>query len=292
MKIEIISQDQDIVVVNKPAGLVVNLSKTTSSGTLQDWMTAYLKKHHLELNKSDWQSLVPLDFNQEYGTAQEIFNQRQGLVHRLDKNTSGVMVLAKNPGSLVNLLAQFKHRQVKKQYICLVHGKLRVPEGVITAPVGRSSTNRLNFAVQLTGRTAKTRYKLKQYFPSLNTQRLTANYCQQDQTSHLSLKNLKEFLKRMKIYQGFSLVNCWPKTGRTHQIRVHLKHWNHPLVGDAQYLGKKRAKLDSLWCKRQFLHASQLVFAHPRTNKQVTYQSPLATDLQQVLGLLNSSSLA
>lgn len=285
LKIDIISQDNDLLVINKPAGLIVNQSETTQEFTLQDWLIDYFKKNALDLDidKKSWQNLVPVDFSYEFGTPQEIFEQRKGLVHRLDKNTSGVLVLAKNPGSLVNLMTQFKNRQINKRYVCLVHNKLRVKEGVITAAIGRSNVNRMKFVVKAEGRMAKTKYQLDQYFTKIDEEKIAVFF---DNLTIGHGLTEKDFIKKAKIYQGFSLINCWPETGRTHQIRVHLKHWKHPLVGDSQYLGKKRAKLDVLWCKRHFLHAAELSFKHPRSNELVTYKAKLADDLCQVLSLL------
>jgi 23S rRNA pseudouridine1911/1915/1917 synthase len=267
VNVEIIFEDQDILVVSKPAGMVSNRAVSVKEPSLQDWLAEKLAAETMV----DWQELVPADFSEEFGTAEEIFKERIGLVHRLDKDTSGVMVAAKNPGSLVNLLAQFRERKVNKKYTCLTHGKFRVPQGTIRAPLGRSRKNRQRFDVASEGRAAITEYKVDDYYPDLNEQ---------------GLEKLKEFKKKLSSYQGFSLVNCWPKTGRTHQIRVHLRHWQHPLVGDEKYVGKKRAKLDKVWCPRQFLHASQIKFTHPRTNEEVNFEAELAEDLQQALGFL------
>lgn len=267
MKIETIFEDQDILIVNKPAGLVVNEASSVKGETLQAWLTKRLD----DAETADWQALIPDDFTEEFGTAEEIFSQRQGLVHRLDKDTSGVMITAKNPGALVNLLAQFKQRQVKKKYTCLTHRKFRVPKGTIDAPLARARVDRQKFAVSSAGRSAVTNYELIAYYPNLN---------------ELGQEKLAKYKKKLSLYQGFTLVKCWPKTGRTHQIRVHMKHWQHPLVGDSKYVGKRRAKLDELWCPRQFLHASQIEFTHPRTQKKLIFEAELAVDLQYSLSLL------
>ena len=267
MNIEIIFEDEDILVINKPAGLIANRSRTVKDLTLQD----RLEERLIAEDFKDWKKLIPADFSEEFGTAEEIFKERLGLVHRLDKNTSGVMVTAKNPGSLVNLLTQFKQRQTSKKYICLVHNKFRVPQGTIRAPLGRSRVDRQKFAVVSNGKPAVTKYKVVDYYLGLNEQ---------------GKEKLKDFKKKISVYQGFSLVHCWPKTGRTHQVRVHLKHWKHPLVGDNKYVGKKRAKLDAAWCPRQFLHAAELKFIHPRDGKRVSFEVELPIDLKKVLGLL------
>jgi len=267
MNIEVIFEDQDILVINKPAGLVVNQADSVKEFSLQDWLKEKLAKE----NSQDWEELVPGDFDKEFGTPTEIFQQRLGLVHRLDKETSGVMVAAKNPGSLVNLLAQFRQRQVSKKYTCLTHNKFRVPQGIIRAPLGRARVDRQKFTVAPEGRSAVTKYEVVDYYPDLN---------------ELGKEKVKQFGKKSAVYQGFSLVHCWPKTGRTHQIRVHLKHWKHPLVGDSKYVGKKRAKLDAAWCPRQFLHATEIEFTHPRSGEKTSFSAELAADLKEVLKLL------
>jgi 23S rRNA pseudouridine1911/1915/1917 synthase len=268
MDIEIIHQDQDILVINKPAGIVVNKAKSVREPTVQDWVSNQLS----DIQESQWQELVPTKFDDQYGAPVEIFNQRQGLAHRLDKDTSGVMVWAKNPGSLVNLMHQFKQHQVKKKYTCLTHGKFRIPEGTISAPLGRARVDRQKFAVVSEGREAVTEYQVAQYYPGFSEQ---------------GRQELEQIKKKLSLYQGFSLVDCWPKTGRTHQIRVHMKHWLHPLVGDDKYVGKRRAKLDKMWCPRQFLHAARLEFVHPRTQKEVNFTADLTQDLEQVLKFLS-----
>jgi 23S rRNA pseudouridine1911/1915/1917 synthase len=254
-KIKVIFEDRDILVVNKPAGLIVNRAKTVKGETLQGWFFGRQEDRKTE-RLEDWGKLLPEDFDNQYGEPEEIFEQRNGLVHRLDKYTSGVMVLAKNPGSLVNLLSQFKKREVKKRYICLVHGELSVESGEVNVPIARSKNNNKKFAVVLNGRSAITEYKVLQFY------------------------------QKQGYQQGFSLVECLPKTGRTHQIRVHMTHLQHPLVGDKKYLGKKRARLDEQWCPRQFLHASFLEFTHPRTKKRVSFEAELSEDLKKALSLL------
>ena len=280
MKIKIIFEDQDLWVINKPPGLVVNRAETVKSPTLQDWLEEQLPPLvEFEKQKSSWAELVPTDFDEQYGTPLEIFKKRLGLVHRLDKDTSGVMVLAKNPGALVNLLQQFKQRQTEKRYLCLAHGKFRVPRGNIRAPLGRANYNRQKMAVGPSGKKATTLYEVTKFYPTFKSTVIKEKFNKQQQ-------------RRLSIYQGFSLVNCWPKTGRTHQVRVHLKHWRHPLVGDEKYAGKKRAKLDLIWCPRQFLHAAELSFNHPRQQKNqkpsVSFEAELTTDLQAVVELLKS----
>lgn len=267
---EILFEDQDLLAIAKPYGVVVNRAETVHEQTVQDWMDERLKNE--AEHWPEWQSLLPADFSPEYGSPEEIFAQRMGIVHRLDRDTSGVLLLAKNPGSLVNLLAQFRTRQVQKRYQCLAHGKFTDVSGIVNAPLGRLPGNRKLFGVVADGREAVTEYRVERYFAALKS------------TDPALLLRPAELKQAERIYQGFSLVSCWPKTGRTHQIRVHMKHLQHPLVGDAQYGGKKRAKLDQLWCPRQFLHALELTVTHPRDGQRLTLQAPLSPDLQAVLG--------
>ena len=265
LNLPIIFEDQDLLVVAKPSSVVVNRAQSYPGETVQDWMKAYLPAAAQQTD--EWQSLVPADFSAEYGSPDDIFKSRVGMVHRLDKDTSGALVLAKNPGALVHLLAQFRERTVQKKYLCLVHGKFMLESGTVSLPLARRSDNRMRFGVVPEGRPAVTHYQVDQFFPTFNPELLPAS--QQKQ--------------RFGLYQGFSLVSCEPKTGRTHQIRVHMQHLQHPIVGDQLYVGKKRAKLDLLWCPRQFLHAKEIAFIHPRTNQPLTVQAPLPDDLNQAL---------
>ncbi len=277
-KLPIVFEDKHLLAINKPAGWVVNDSKTTQETTVQHWMFEQLGKEQgiqkILKKNSVWEKLVPADFTNKFGTPQEIFLQRQGIVHRLDKNTSGVLLLAKDPGTLVNLLGQFKNRQTRKKYLCLVHGKMKVESLAINAPIARSRTKRFQFRVEIDGRPATTYYQVLDFFPSLQIEKL-----------NLQLK--PGFIKNFKIYQqGFSLLECLPETGRTHQIRVHLAHLKHPLVADTVYAGEKSSQLDKLWCARQFLHAWQLQFVHPQSNKKMTVKAELAEDLKEALKYL------
>lgn len=277
---EILYEDNDLLVINKPAGMVVNQAETNAEPTIQEWLEAQINTQ-AKKDSQEWQSLIPADFNPEFGTPESIFQERDGIVHRLDKDTSGALVLAKNPGALVNLLAQFKQRQTEKTYTCLVHGKLKVAAGSISAPLGRASTDRKKFAVIAEGRAAETEYRADEFYPHLDVDAVIREMKMKEEA-----EIVRNFKKKAKVYQGFSLLTCWPKTGRTHQIRVHLKHLGHPLVGDVTYLGHKRAKLDPVWCPRQFLHASSITFTHPRTQERLVVGAPLAADLGKVLSYL------
>jgi 23S rRNA pseudouridine1911/1915/1917 synthase len=275
---KILFEDNDLLVINKPAGVVVNDASSVRGVTIQQWMQEYLLACN-EVPEAEWQSMVPTDFDDQYGTPTTIFLERLGMVHRLDKNTSGALVLAKHPGSLVNLLAQFRDRQVQKEYTCLVHGYVSPTHGVIDAPIGRSSKDRKKFAVVPDGRTAQTEYQVNQVFTHLDPVKLADKIGER----------APELLQRSQsLYQGFSLVRCFPKTGRTHQIRVHFAHVNHPLVGDTTYVGKKRQKVDPVWCERHFLHASSITVQHPRTKQPLTVTAPLTEDLAAVQAVLEA----
>jgi len=230
---QILYEDEFLLVLNKPAGWVVNRSETVKEETLQDWL------------EKNFQFSI---FNFQ--------NYRSGIVHRLDKDTSGVLVVAKTPEVFENLQRQFKERVVKKRYLVLVHGRVTPPEGVIRAPIARSPFDRKKFGIFLGGREAETKYK---------------------KISNLKSKNSKE---------EFSLLEVEPKTGRTHQIRVHLKYLGYPVVADEFYASRKTYRADKLWCPRQFLHASELSFVHPQTGERVKFSAPLPLDLKKALEYL------
>lgn len=227
MDMKIIFEDEDILLLNKPSGVVVNRANTTKQPTIQDWLEKYLK------------------------LKDEGIGGRAGIVHRLDKGTSGVLIVAKTTKAFENIQKQFKERKVKKSYQCLVHGKIEIKKGQITAPVGRLPWNRERFGVLPGGRTAETNYEVISYY-----------------------KNDKD---------TFSLVNVFPKTGRTHQIRIHMKYLGYPLVADEFYAGRKTSRKDKTWCPRLFLHAKSISFIHPGTNKKVAFEANLPNDLGKVL---------
>lgn len=285
MDLPILYQDEHVAVVIKPAGVVVNRAETVTEETIQDWWTAELQRAQPgSWNFSiGWEKLVPADFSGEFGTPEEIFTERGGIVHRLDKETSGALLLAKNPGSLVSLLAQFRQRQTLKKYVCLVHGKFKITEDTVTLPIARAAHQRTKFQVVPDGRVAETRYEVKQFFPKLKLTELLKVVKDEGK----EVRQLKQ--KVEKGYQGFSLVECWPKTGRTHQIRVHFTHLRHPLVADPTYVGAKRLPVDQLWCPRLFLHAVYLAWNDPATGEQRSVEAPLPANLQRALSFLEES---
>ncbi len=296
-KMEIIFEDEHLIAINKPAMMVVNFSKTSQDHTVQEWFASYLKLGSGAVNDSTfankstqslpaWQALLPEHFPNLYGTPQDIFDQRQGIVHRLDKDTSGILLLAKNPGSLINLLTQFRERQVKKKYLCLVHGQVKLDSGEINLPLARCRVNRHKYAVDIDGRAAITHYRVIKRFPPQLMKDLVDYLTNWPITINKDLITAKVRQELIRYQQGFSLLECLPQTGRTHQIRVHLSYLGHPLVADHTYSGKRRVKLDSWWCPRHFLHAQAIRFSHPATNQQLVLQAPLSQELQLVLDWL------
>ncbi|HSW87990.1 MAG TPA: RluA family pseudouridine synthase [Candidatus Saccharimonadales bacterium] len=242
----IIFEDADILVLDKPSGITVNKSETTTQEiTMQDWVENKFKIAELT---------YPLAHNEE-GWESE-FYKRSGIVHRIDKETSGILLAAKNPTAFDNLQKQFRERVVEKNYLALAHGALIPPEGEINIPVGRLEYNRKRFGVVAGGRESLTFYK-----------------------------TIATYLRR-KPNETLSLVELFPKTGRTHQIRVHLKHLNRPIFSDSLYGGRKTARDDRKLLPRLFLHAAKISFLHPRTHQKVTFEDPLPKELQAFLDSL------
>lgn len=241
----ILFEDQDIVVVDKPAGLVVHPAAGHSSGTL---VNAIL--HHIP------------DLGGIGGEA------RPGIVHRLDKDTSGVMVVAKGEAALRNLQAQFKNRKVGKLYIALVEGQINEDHGRISAPIGRDPRNRKRMAVLLADKARSATAR-----PAATEFEVLARY-------NIALQN--------DLGRGaFTLIQAHPITGRTHQIRVHFAWFGHPLVGDPIY-GLKRQRLI---VPRLFLHAARLGLALPSTGQWTEFEAPLPSDLQETLNQLERASI-
>jgi 23S rRNA pseudouridine1911/1915/1917 synthase len=183
---------------------------------------------------------------------------RPGIVHRLDKDTSGLLVVAKEEGALLALSRQFKSRKVKKEYLALVRGEVSKDEGEIEVPIGRDMKDRKKMGVR-TGkaRAALTRYVVKERFP------------------------------------GFTLLEVAPETGRTHQIRVHLAYIGHPILGDPVYTGRRRSEKsqepgEPIVANRQMLHAWRLGFAHPKTGEYQVFEAPPPSDFQEILKILKS----
>jgi len=220
--LELIYTDEHIVVINKPSGLVVHPGAGYKEHTLVNALLYYFP---------EIKDIGPDD--------------RPGIVHRLDKETSGVMVVAKTSEAYRRLQRQFKQRKVQKLYLCLVWGKITAEEGRISWSIGRHPTHGERMSIKSRKpRKAETLYSVK-----------------------------KRFAK-------FTLLEVKPLTGRTHQIRVHLSASGHPLVGDTRYGRRKSTNVE---CPRLFLHAFKLLFNHPETQQRVEFSSPLPQDLKSFL---------
>lgn len=258
MEPTILYEDDSLVVINKPAGITVNKSDTTiHETTIQDWSEEYLG-----IKRVSRVAKVPQVPREKNGEARDIrdtldtsFYDRGGIVHRIDKETSGILLIAKTQEAFEALQRQFKERTVKKTYLTLVHGKVAPKEGEINIPVGRLPWNRRQFGVVAGGREALTRYK------TIDNVQLTFN-------------KKKEIL---------SLLEVSPETGRTHQIRVHMKYLNHPIFADFLYAGRKTSRDDRMLLGRVFLHAHSISFIHPVTSERIAFQSQLPSELQSVI---------
>lgn len=229
-------EEKNYLIINKPSGWVVNDADTVKHNrVIQTW----LKEN--------------FDF-----PVFKFYECRNGIVHRLDKETSGALIIVKDKESFYEIQSQFKKRIVKKKYIALLHGKLKQAGGEIKTPIGRLPWRRDRFGVFPGGK------------PSVSHYKVISEY--QDKSNN-----------------KYSLVEFRPVTGRTHQIRVHAKYLGNPLVSDEFYAGRKTSRKDRLWCPRLFLHASYISFLFPQTKKRVEYNVDLAEDLKQALSSLHGS---
>lgn len=253
MKLKIIFENEQVLVVDKPAGLVVNKSETAKEETLQDQLSKYF--HLQDLGVGD----------------------RAGIVHRLDRQTSGLLVIAKDQKTFDFLQKQFKGREVKKEYLALVHGSIKQDKGSIAGDISRIGKFG-KFGVVYGGRPSETGYEvIKEY-----------------EISEIMLKNLLSkgtFTKARINYlekhaSNYSFVKLMPKTGRTHQIRVHLKSIGNPVVSDKLYAPAKLLKFDLMWCPRLFLHSSSLEFKVLGFSKPLKFESQLPQDIKSALTLL------
>lgn len=235
--LNILYEDSSLAVIDKPAGLVCHMGAGIRSGTLVNALLYHMG---------------PLDTG---------VPSRPGIVHRLDKNTSGVMVVAKNTATHRALSFQFKNRSVRKEYLALVYGTPSPAQGTIDAPVGRDPKNRKKISTRARrSRSAITNYTIE------------------------------------KPYAPFSLLRIHIETGRTHQIRVHLTHKGHPVVGDTLYGSRRYSALPLKLIEalkelqRPFLHSHQLTFSHPDTEERMTFTSPLPDELQAFLTSISESA--
>ncbi len=273
---KIIFQDEDLMVLEKPPGLVVDKSETQSEGTLENWLEEQLSPHPNPLPQGEREQVLPLLPRREK-VGMRVSLVRQGIVHRLDKDTSGLILVAKTPEALENLQTQFQDRVVKKEYLALVHGHVTEP-GKVEGAIERNPGNREKFTVLEDGKEAVTDFS-----PEGNFQFSIYNL----QSIFNDLNKIQTRKLERMHYNQFTLVRCFPHTGRTHQIRVHLKHIGFPIVSDEKYGGRKVVRLDKRWCPRQFLHAAKIGFNHPKTGEWMEFTSELPEDLQKALKLLS-----
>ncbi|MEK7617175.1 MAG: RluA family pseudouridine synthase [Patescibacteria group bacterium] len=270
---KIIFEDENLLVIDKPPGVVVDKSETQKAETLEDFLAS---------------KGIALD--------------RSGIVHRLDKDTSGVLLVAKTQKALESLQAQFKERKVKKEYLALVHGEVE-KGGVVEGAIVRNPGNREKFTVVPPGRSLP-RLRSGQASPPsrwpdglLEGVREAVTDYEPMESYQFTGDRLQEIfsdfnkIQMRKLstanYNLFTLLRCFPKTGRTHQIRVHLKYIGHPIVSDEKYTGRKMVRLDKRWCPRMFLHAKRLGFYHPVTGEWMEVDSKLPEDLTNCLKLLS-----
>ena len=220
--LDIVYEDDDVIVVNKPQGMVVHPAPGHPDHTLVN----------------------ALLYHSPLSTINGTF--RPGIVHRIDKDTSGLLMVAKNDLAHQSLAEQLRNKTNKREYLALVYGQIKEDEGTIDAPLGRNPQDRKKQAVVKGGRHAVTHFKV------------------------------------VKRYDNFTLVKCILETGRTHQIRVHMKYIGHPLVGDPLYGPRKVIGKNG-----QFLHAALLGFKHPRTGEEMVFEAPLPENFQKMLDKLD-----
>lgn len=245
LEVKILYENDSILVFDKPAGLTVNKAESQKDNvTLQDIVAE--KYPSIYIVHPDLVTPETKDFY-----------SRSGLVHRLDKDTSGIIIVAKNPQIFSQIQSQFKDRSIVKKYLALVIGRIKDmqigEEFEINAPIKRGVRNREKFTIARDGRESETHFKVLDFYEDSIT------------------------------YEKYTLVECTPKTGRTHQIRVHLAALGHPVLGDSLYSGKKRYKKLEETLGRQFLHAFYIKFYDESKNEMVELSSPLPKDLHSVL---------
>ena len=223
--LDILYEDEDIIVVNKARGMVVHPAAGVVHGTLVNALLYHCR-----------------DLSGINGVA------RPGIVHRLDKDTSGVMVVAKNDRAHAELAEQIKTKSARRIYVAIVHGRVADEAGIINGAIGRSKIDRQKMAIVEGGKPATTEFRV------------------------------------LERFDRYSLIECRLRTGRTHQIRVHMTSIGYPLLGDPKY-GARRNEFE---IDGQALHSRELILNHPSTGEQMTFVAPLPADMQSILNQLRS----
>lgn len=235
--LNIIYEDEDMIILNKQADMVVHPARSNTHGTLVNALVFYSEKLSSGLGEF-----------------------RPGIVHRLDRDTTGVMIVAKNNAAQWKIAKQFEHRQVNKTYLAIVHGVPELTSDRISAPLGVNPRVREKYAIR----------------PGVGKESIT-------------------FYEVVESFRGFSLLKLRPKTGRTHQIRVHLSYIKHPIAADDKYGGKlvypwqlkdTETTVEEPVVSRFALHASTIEFKHPTTSEMVKFEAPLPEDMQNLLEML------
>lgn len=244
--LDIVFEDEYLAVINKPAGMVVHPGAGVQNGTLANAISFHFGFGILDFGLE----------NDEQSKIQDL-KSKIGLVHRLDKDTSGLIVVAKSDEIHEALSEQFRERTVYKSYVALVHGQIDKNSGKIEVPIGRNKHNRLRMKIDTNGRTALTLWSVR------------------------------------KRYDKFTLLDLEIKTGRTHQIRVHTAYINHPVVGDSIYnegrdntIANQEIKKAVTGLGRFFLHAERISFTHPKTKGRLEFTQPLPSELSELLLIL------
>lgn len=241
MDVEILYEDSNTLVINKPVGLVVNRAESVSGHTVQDWIEEYLGDKFFQFTD-------------------KVFRQRSGFCHRLDKETSGCLVIAKNPEALHYYLRLFKKRELIKEYVALVHGRVEPEEGSVILPLKRSQFDREKWQVHYEGKRAETSWSVLNRFVYENS----------------------EHWKNSLTYLRLNL-----KTGRTHQIRVHLSFLGWPVFSDEKYLNKELVLRDREFLSHHFLHAERMMLKS-FSGEDIEVIAPLPDDCERLLKVLCS----
>jgi 23S rRNA pseudouridine1911/1915/1917 synthase len=231
ISLKVLYEDDDVIAIDKPPGMVVHPAVGNMDGTVVNALLAYAP-----------------------GIAEVGDANRPGIVHRLDKETSGVLLVARNPAAFRALQAQFKSRSIEKTYLALCVGRVQPMRGLIDRPIARDPGNRKRMAVVAGGREAVTRYAVTEVFERRETAKTTT----------------------------YSLVRARPLTGRTHQLRVHFASVGTPIVGDALY-GMRKDPLTRNLAPRHMLHSSEVVFRSPSSGASVKLHAPLPADMRRVI---------